>query len=194
MIGFNPDDSYQMLHMIEKYHSTRVKMIQHLSPTMIIAAMHRFAVEEFDLIVLNQKKLQFCYEILYKVFLSSITLLKPPLGKVIVNHMWSPRYEPYSSDVASSHNSDAWKLLASVRQHENFDAALLKFDGGLLIGCLRRNPFFASPQFFLEGAESVLMQYIDRVIPVLSLNEVHIWLSNATGTNLYVRKFADEGT
>ena len=137
----------------------------------------------FNLVVINQKALRFDFKSMQQSVLSVLRSLGSRPGVLIINEMRPTHYD------ISGEYDDAWKMLADVRQHDFFDAALANFDGGLLVCSLRKNPYVISASFFLDRDEKFLMSFLDRVIPVLSFPEVHAWLGNASSTTKYVRTF-----
>jgi hypothetical protein len=193
MVGFTFTEALEALHFVEGFEETQLTII----PPIDLLADHDalfqhlqgFARQSFDVVVINQKLLHFDFERLQQALLTCLHYLKARTGMLIVNHMLVSRYffDQLVPDAAAG--TDAWKLLADVRQHDLFDAALANFDGGLLIICQRSNPILQSAQFFLERSERLLMLFLDRIIPVLSLPELHTWLSNSSGTKRYVRPF-----
>lgn len=144
------------------------------------------SVQYYDMIVINQELMHFGFDELQQVLLTCLRRLQASTGSLVINHMLPLRHHV---EEVPSQAYDAWKLLADVRQHSFFDAAVANFDNGLLLVSVRDNPFVSSVQFFLERPKSYFLRFIDRVIPVLTLSEVHTWLSNSSGTRRFVRSF-----
>lgn len=192
MVGFSSTEALQTLRHMDRfedkkmYYIPRELLTTHAAHELIIDHLRRYSQHTFDVVVINQKVMHFGFAHLQQILLSCLQYLQARTGVLIINHMLMSRYFPDQTD---SDTGDAWKLLADVRQHDFFDAALANFDDGLLIVCLRNNPFLLSAQFFLDRQESLLHRFLDRIIPILTLPEVHTWLSNSSGTTRYVRTF-----
>jgi hypothetical protein len=192
MVGFSSTEALQTLHHMDRFDDAQLNIIppdllaDSVALNVISEHLRAFSEQHFDVVVINQKLLRFGFEELQQVLLTCLQHLRARTGMLLINHMLVSRY---FADQTVSDTGDAWKLLADVRQHDFFDAALANFDNGLLLVCLRSNPFLQSAQFFLERPESLLMLFLDRIIPILAFPEVHTWLSNSSGTKRYVRTF-----
>jgi hypothetical protein len=189
MIGFTSVEAVNTLRLVDKFDMLQYYTIESLTPDEISNQLGAHSRHTFDLIVVNQEVLNFDFEHLKHIVMECLPSLQTHTGMLVVNHMLAPRYFIDDDIVDVNKVTDAWKLLADVRQHEYFDAALANFDNGLLIFCLRTNPYVQNAQYFLDRSESILKQFLDRIIPILTLSEVHKWLSNSTGTTRYVRRF-----
>lgn len=192
MVGFTLTEALQTLRHMNQFEDTQLHVIPsgslaaHEALDIITTRLLSFSGQTFDVVVINQELLRFGFKDLQQVLLSCLQYLRARTGMLIINHMFVSRY---FVEKTLSDTGDAWKLLVAVRQYDFFDAALANFDNGLLIFCLRSNPFLQSAQFFLDRTESLLRLFLDRIIPILSLSEVHTWLSNSSGTTRYVRTF-----
>jgi hypothetical protein len=138
---------------------------------------------KFDLIVINQALLRLTFEQLRSFFGAAMdSVSQEPGGSVLISGML-PHHSMHQDEL------DPFRLLLHMRSYGGCDAALSLSEGGLLLVIPRRNPYLFSVQV-LESLNYDYAQYrqrMDRFIPVLSLAEVHIWLSTDTATTRYVR-------
>lgn len=157
----------------------------------------------FDVVVINQALLKMTFVDLRECFGAAMDSLSQAgegegggggraggrRSSVLINGML-PDQSPHSEVEA-----DPYQLLLHMRSYGTCDAALGLFEEGLLLVIPRQNPY----TFALEVLKKAHIRYfdyrkqMDRFIPVLSLAEMHIWLSSALGTKRYVRS-TDEVT
>ena len=81
---------------------------------------------------------------------------------------------------------DTWKVIPEIRAMSGVDLALLDFDWGLGVVKVRTNPMPQTMIAINSSTYKSLMCNLDRIVPFLSFNEFHSWLSYPEATSSYV--------
>ena len=141
----------------------------------------------FDLIVVNQQLLKMPFEQLRSCFGIAMDFIKPKKYSSVLIRGMLPNSSPHDGEL------DPFKLLLHMRSYTVCDAALGLFESGLLIVIPRRNPY-GIRRTVLDSMNCTYDRYrsrMDKLIPLVTLSELHLWLSDESSTRRFVRNLLE---